>query len=368
MRHLQTLGVVKRWLLALPMAVGVFLIALTPSLVHAQTNNDEGFSLQVTPSPLVATVKPGMSTTLEMNIRNTNTKAQKLKMGLRTFSVDENSGQVNLGDSEPSDAKDFVHFANPTFNIEAGAIFTQKITIDTPKNAGFTYTFAITISRSDSNVDQTSNGTKIKGTVAVFTLLNVDRPGSVRKFELSNFTVGRRVYEFLPATFSVKLKNTGNTLVQPKGNFYIQRTSNDQNPLMVLPLNEANGYILPGASRTFNAVWADGFPHYETQSGDTNSTKKHLLWNWGDLSKLRFGKYTAKVVAVYDDGQRDVPVTAEVSFWIIPWRIILGILFVLTLIIVGVVTIIRKTTKLAKKARHKKPSKAKADDDQPEAQ
>lgn len=358
MRHLRTLGVVKRWLLTIPLAVGVFSMVFVPIFAHAQAPSDEGFSLQVTPSPLVATVKPGTTTTLEMNIRNTNSKAQKLKMGLRTFTVDENSGQVNLGNSEPPDVKDFVSFASPTFDVEAGAIFTQKITVDTPKNAGFTYSFAITISRNDANLPQTSTGAKIKGSVAVFTLLNVDKPGSTRKFELGQFSVGRHVYEFLPATFSVKLKNTGNTLVQPKGNFYIQRGSNDQSPLMVLPLNDSGGYILPSSSRTFTASWKDGFPHYETDPNDPNGTKKHLVWDWGSLSHFRFGKYTAKIVAIYDDGQRDVPVTSEVTFWVIPWRIILGLVVVMSLLIVGVVTIIRKTTRLAKNVRHK-PAKAK---------
>src|SRR4051794_38837838 len=107
MRHLRKLGVVKQWLLILPLAMGVLFAILLPTLVHAQTQTDDGFSLQVTPSPLVATIKPGMSTTLEMNIRNTSTKVQKLQMGLRTFTINETSGQVALGTEPPSEVKDF---------------------------------------------------------------------------------------------------------------------------------------------------------------------------------------------------------------------------------------------------------------------
>lgn len=351
MRHLYLLEALRRLLRTTSLGIGVLFIVLVPALAHAQTP-DEGFSLQVTPSPLVATIKPGTSTTLEMNIRNTNTTAQRLKMGLKTFSVDEQSGQVSLGTTEPTDAKDFVRFASPTFLVEAGAIFNQKIYINTPEDAGFTYSFAITISRDDKAASQAASGAKIKGTVAVFTLLTVDRPGSERKFELSDFTVSRNVYEFLPAEFSIKLKNTGNTLVQPKGNLYIQRNSNDQTPLAVMPLNQTDGYILPGSSRTFNARWQDGFPHFETAP---DGKTKHLVWDWGNLSKLRIGKYTAKVVAVYDDGQRDIPITAEVSFWVMPWRIIAGFALVITLLLVGIFTIIRKTTSLAKHVKHKRP-------------
>jgi ABC-type glycerol-3-phosphate transport system permease component len=43
---------------------------------------------------------------------------------------------------------------------------------------------------------------------------------------------------------------------------------------------------------------------------------------------LRFGKYTAKMLLVFDDGARDVPIEGVVSFWVIPWRLfIAAILF-----------------------------------------
>jgi hypothetical protein len=38
------------------------------------------------------------------------------------------------------------------------------------------------------------------------------------------------------------------------------------------------------------------------------------------------GKYTAHMLLVYDNGERDIPIEAAVSFWIVPWRLIGGIL------------------------------------------
>ena len=52
-----------------------------------------------------------------------------------------------------------------------------------------------------------------------------------------------------------------------------------------------------------------------------------LKWDWGQASKLRWGKYTAKMLLIYDDGQRDVPIEGEVSFWVVPWRLIGVVLF-----------------------------------------
>lgn len=339
--------------LATVLAMSAAVLLITGLHASAQGQPDNGFSLQVTPSPLVATLKPGQETTLELAIRNTSTGSQSLKMGMSSFTVDEASGQVNLGNTEPSEVKDFVSFSEPKFDLGAGEILTQKIKIKTPADAAFTYSFAITISRQEP-VKPNGSSTAIEGSVAVFTLLGVDRQGAERKFELSEFSASKRVYEYLPADFSIKLKNTGNTLVQPKGNIYIQRNSNDPNPITVIQLNPNSGYILPNTNRVLSTSWNEGFPHYETvPDGDSGQTKRTLVWNWGDLSKFRIGKYTAKVVAVYDDGVRDVPVVSEITFWVMPWRMLLIFGLVLILFVVGITTTVRKSAKFIKQSKSK---------------
>jgi len=45
------------------------------ALANAQNNSQQGFSLQVTPSPLVATIKPGQASTLELKILNTSSNS-----------------------------------------------------------------------------------------------------------------------------------------------------------------------------------------------------------------------------------------------------------------------------------------------------
>ncbi|MEO6761590.1 MAG: hypothetical protein ABI220_04425 [Candidatus Saccharimonadales bacterium] len=321
---------------------------------------DEGFSLQVSPSPLVATVKPGTSQTLDLQIRNTNSTTQALKMGLRSFSIAESNGQIELGKEAPPDIQQLVRFSSPVFTVEAGQLFTQHITINTPKSAGFTYTFAVTISQQ--NAPKGQNGTSsIQGSVAVFTLLTVDKPGAVRKLEITKLSVSKHVYEYLPATVSITFKNIGNTLGQPKGTIFIQRHNNDKVPLATLDINDSGGYILPGSSRTISASWDSGFPHYETTNLNGASQQK-LVWDGGNLSNLRFGRYEAKVVAVYDDGSHDVPLDANISFWVIPWRMLAILIAALVLITIGIVTTVRKSTKALRPLRSKKPkSDAKSD-------
>ena len=119
-------------------------------------------------------------------------------------------------------------------------------------------------------------------------------------------------------------------------------------PISVLPVNEAAGYIIPGSERSLTSSWSDGFPlSVKTDAG--TGTK----WDWGRLQDFRFGRYTAKLVAVYDDGERDVPIEAVVSFWVIPWRIILGTLLVLGFVLVGIVTTLKKSSRFIPKKRER---------------
>lgn len=335
----------------LGVAIMISLIFLCQAVPIARAQADEGFSLQVSPSPLVATVEPGTTTALELQIRNTNSTSQALKMGLRPFTIDDATGQVKLGDTVSSEIQSLVTFEKPTFTLDAGQIFTQKITIDADKNKGFSYNFAVTISQQNPPKG-TKGQSAIAGSVAVFTLINVNKTGAVRKFELNSLAVSKHSYEFLPAEISVKLKNTGNITVQPTGTVFIQRHSDDTKPIATLALNSNAGYILPGVSRTFTIAWDDGFPQYETtQNGD--KTSKKLVWQGNGLSKVRFGRYIAKVVAIYDDGQRDVPVMAEVSFWVIPWRFLLVALVLLIVLLIGVVVMVRSVGKAARRASRK---------------
>jgi hypothetical protein len=314
---------------------------------HAETTGE--FSLQVSPSPFVSTLKPGERTTLELKIRNTGIKTENLRIAPRTFTFDDKTQQLQIDDTKRPEVADWVTFSAPTFTIRTGETFTQRITIAPPKDAGFSYSFALVISRTATQ--EQSSGTTLKGSVAVFSLFNVDRPGAKRQLEIANFSTKQPVYEYLPARLDVSLRNTGNTIVQPAGNVFIQRGSDDKTPLDTLPVNKNSGYILPGSTRTLEVQWENGFQVEKTVTNVDGSTKNELTWNWSNLSNLRFGKYTAKLVAIYNDGQRDIPIMGEVSFWVIPWKMLLIVLVVILLLGFGIWSFVSKIVRLGKRIR-----------------
>lgn len=311
------------------------LLCASVGRAYAQQNaTNNGFSLQVTPSTLVETIKPGENSVFELKVQNKNIVAETFKMELRAFSVEKETGKIQISEDKATNVADFVSFEQETFLIEAGEWFTQKVRVNTPADAGFSYNFVILISRKDP-LQAVEGASSIEGSVAVFALLNTDRPDATKKLELESFLSVRKSYEYLPAEFEIRVKNSGNTIVQPQGNVFIGRGENEQQPLAVLKLNENNGYIIPDSSRMLTLVWNEGFP--------SRNENGKLTWDWSKLQKFRIGKYTAKAVLIYDDGERDVPIESVVTFWVIPWKLLLGLFLVLTLIFVGLFTVLRKS-------------------------
>lgn len=324
--------------------VTILSIALT-STVAAQSNGE--FSLQVSPSPLITTMKPGQISDLELTIRNSGTSTENLKIEPRSFTFNDSDGSVALNDTAPAGVADWIRFSDPTFRIEAGGVFAQKIHISLPKDSGFSYSFALVVSRQ--NGPQPTEGARlIKASIAVFTLINVDRPGATRKLDVVDLESDKQIYEYLPAHIKVRFKNTGNSIVQPYGNIFIQRSATSSTPITTLPVNENKGYILPGSTRTLETTWGSGFPVIKTNANGTTEE----VWDWSKIADFRFGRYTAKLVGVYNDGGRDVPIEGELTFWVLPWKIILGALVIVAFIIYGIWSIIKRIIKITHRAKH----------------
>lgn len=316
--------------LALIMSLSVF-TPFASAIANAQatttqiTDNPSDFSILVSPSPLFTTVEPGKRADMTLVVKNTGTGTENLRITPRKFSVNEDTGEVKYEDA-PSEIADWTTFSQPTFTLKPNQSIDEHIYVDVPANAGFSYSLAIVISRSDDSV-VVQSGRKINGSVAVFALINIDRPGAKRQLSVVDFSSDHWLYEYLPVKLNVKFKNTGNTILQPYGNIFLQRGSDDKKPISTLEVNDKAGYILPGSSRLITSDWQDGFPVYQpSENGSFGLSFDNKV------SHFRVGPYTAKLIAVYNDGRRDVSIEKEVKFWVIPWKTILLIIIVLVVL------------------------------------
>lgn len=333
------------------LAVGTALFLLS-SPVHAQQSAGEDFNVQVSPSPLVVVLKPGERKTATITVRNLSNHNETLYPALKGFDIDSSSQKITIKDSLPANLEDWISFKQSALTLAAGASQPLEVAYETPKNVGFSYSVAITLNRAPNAANPGS--VRLEGGIAVFNLININRPDAVSKLSIEAFSSKKSVYEFLPASFTITVKNEGNIIGQPTGTVFIQRSFDSEEPIATLPLNKADSYVLPGTARPLTVTWEDGFPRYVTKTEAANAEPvTKLTWNWSGANHLRFGRYVAKVVLVYNDGQRDVPVTFSKTFWVIPWRLIAGLVLLLALVIVGIVASGWLGFKAAKKVKHK---------------
>lgn len=323
----------------------VLLLGMVPTL-RARAQDAGELNITTSPLPIGLKAKPGESIDTELRVKNSGTQTERLKVGLMKFSAYGEEGKPELKDREPGDDYfDWVKFSETEFTAEPNEWKTIKMTISLPESAAFGYYYAVTFTRA--NPQDASGGLQsaVRGGTATLVLLEADVPNAKRELSLESFSVGKRTYEFLPARFNMKLHNSGNIHSAPTGTIFIKKGDKQ---VATVSVNNTLGNILPNSNRIFTAEWADGFPVYKTKEENGKVVTKNgqpvsqLDWNLGELRKLRFGKYTATLVMAYDDGTRDVPLEATLTFWVIPWRLIFGILLILTFTGIGIWVTVRK--------------------------
>lgn len=337
---------------------GVLASLLFVSFAAAASADAPKGDLRLTTSslPINLKVTPGTSASAPIKVRNDGTAAENIKVSLMKFKADENSGAPILMDRESGDTYfDWVTFSENNFSIAPNEWKTVTATFNVPADAAFDYYYAIVFSRAEQNAPSEGSQTIVTtGGTATMVLLEADVPNAKREVQVVDFSADKSLYEFLPTVFHIKLRNTGNVHVAPRGNIFISQGQNKN--IAILEVNPTKGSILPNSPRDFQEKWTDGFPSYVTKEADgkvvldgKGNPVQELKWNLQDLSKLRWGKYTAKMMLVYDNGNKDIPVEAEMTFWIIPWRLLGAALVVALLVLLGLKSTIqnfwRKITK-----------------------
>lgn len=311
----------------------------TPTAVQTEapvinSNPDGAFNVVVSPPSIGLQTKPGVSVSTDLQVRNQGLVTEHVKVTLMTFGARGQDGTPQLIDIKPADdfAK-WAHFSTTRFDAEPNVWQKVNLTISPPASAAFGYYYAVIFSRDGAEKQVQKKKANLLGAVASLVLLDVQAPGAVRKTKIAEFSTAHKAQEFLPASFVVRLQNTGNTHVAPRGNIFISRGGKN---IALIEVNLKKGYILPDSYRKFTADWKDGTPIYKEKTtadgktvvGKDGKPETKLNWDKFSMSKLRFGKYNAKLVMVYNDGQGDVSNEATLSFWVIPWRIIGGLLLI----------------------------------------
>ncbi len=326
-----------------------------PLLAHAATND---ISLTTSPVVLDLNIHPGSSDTRTLQLMNNGQQDIRINMELDVFSAKGDSGDAQITAPEPGDpSPGWVSFSPASFVAKPGVWSAVKMTINLPQSATLGYYYAA-VFKPDLPDKTLANATTIRGANAIFVLVDTHAGSESRQLSIDDFGVSQDVYEYLPTTFHLTIQNNGNIYQAPTGSIFISKNSDLTNNVAALDVNPGGGNILPHTSRTFDVDWSDGFPIFAdkkvnglTVYDSQGKPVKELSWSFARFNKVRIGKYYAKVTLVYSDGKRVIPITRVVSFWVIPWKLILVVIAILAVLIVGLANIGRFAFYMGTKAR-----------------
>lgn len=305
----------------------VIFLATTPG-AYAQTPQVQGINLTLSPTFINLVTDPGEEVSGVIKITNNSSFPENLRIDIAKFDAAEGGARPLISEMTEEDRhKDWVVFSEEAFVVGAGATKSITFIVTPDETASLGYYYAFVVNREQGTAT-TPQGASIAGAPAALALLEVRSPDAKREMNIVEFKTDKWFYEYLPSEITVKVKNKGNVHLFPVGEVFVDSMFNKN--IGVLHVNEARGNVLPNTEREFTMKWEDGFavsvPKRNEKGAIIKDDKGNVIsetsYDFAKANKFRFGKYTATIVMAYDNGERDVPMEATVSFWIVPWKIL----------------------------------------------
>jgi hypothetical protein len=336
----------------------IFFISYKNSVIAA------GPVISVTTSPvsLDLPLQPGTSATRTLQLKNNGTQPLQITMKLEVFGPHGQNGEAAISQPSPNDpSPSWVHFSPSSFIAQPGIWSSVQMTIQLPKSASLGYYYAVIFKPTIPNQPSSSLATNtIKGSNAILVLVDTGSANESRQIQIANFSASKRVYEYLPAEFSVTIHNEGNIYLAPTGSIFISRNSNPTHSIASININASEANVLPHSNRIFKATWSDGFPVFQPKllDGQPVVTAKgqpveQLVWDYSHVKGFRIGKYYAQLTLVFSNNGKVIPLTGQVSFWVIPWKLLIVGIVISVLLLIGLWVVCRSILKKVKRLRKK---------------
>lgn len=367
-------------------SIGFLFISLFVSgaLRYAAYSQDIAIDKGVTVSPVRYEFigEPGEIFTGQVKYYNNTSEDKTLYLRTQNFEpMDETGNPRFIEDEMPFNSSLMDWIALDTYEIFVENIDEEQakptiinFTLEIPSDAtpGGHYAGIIQSSKppNTDTTDQESTGPVVVPESACIILVtvagDVNAEGSSKEFWVTDpfkkEQDSQKIYEYFPTKFISRIKNSGNVHFKPQGNIMVYR---GETLVGTLPFNEEEGNILRESIRRFESEsWGeDVFFFYrveKTEDGEVvtdedGNTKTKLKFDFSNWKKIPIGKFEAKLVAVYDGEGGKKVINDSVTFWVIPWKLIL-LMFVI-LFIIAMIVLNRSKNKATKKGKKKAVSK-----------
>jgi hypothetical protein len=255
-------------------------------------------------------VKPGQTVVYEISVANRISDNRTFELTVEDIagSVDASRSVVLLGDERgPYSLKDYISFPEKTFTLDLGQRARIPVTISVPSDAepgGFYGSVLVSTVQTEADVDP-SQTTRSPIIARVGTLFFVSVPGMVqRSGETKEIGLKNKQwwYETGPIDFTILYENTGSVHLNPYGELRVRNSFGEEVGFMELE----PWFALPKSLRSREVTWD---------------------------RELLFGRYTATVAI--NRGYDDVVDERSVVFWVLPWKVVSTIFFMVFGVVFG---------------------------------
>lgn len=300
----------KHRFLSTALALLVLGSVFTPIAYAATTTDDQTSSsqaLEISPPVVNLSGNPGETVKTQISIRDVANVPLVVKGQVNDFVASDEDGipKILLNDGEESPYSMKSWFAPLSqLNLEPKKIQNLTVTINIPANAApGGYYSTIRFTATAPGVD--GSGVSLSASLGALILMRVKGDAN-EALSIAEFTTidsnGKSawLFEGIPVDFLLRAKNDGNLHQQPVGQATIKDMFGNTVGLVNINLERKN--VLPGSTRKFEA------PLDKAVLGD----------------RMLFGRYTADLVLTY--GTSSQKTTTSISFWVIPWKLILIII------------------------------------------
>jgi hypothetical protein len=254
-------------------------------------------------------VLPGQTVVQEITVTNRISDGRTFRLEVDDIKGStDGSSAVSLSDGErgPYSIRDYITFPSDTFTLDLGERARIPVTITIPPNAepgGFYGSVLVSTDRTpneaDGNVSRSPVIARVGSLFFVTVQGDVERGGITKSIS----TVGDTWwYEEGPINLGILYENTGSVHLNPYGEVSIKNMFGEQVGFIELE----PWFVLPKSLRN-----------------------REITWD----RELLLGRYT--VTAKINRGYDDVIDEVTTSFWVMPWKVLLGIFFGLFIIIFG---------------------------------
>lgn len=283
-------------------------------------------ALTLVPPSLEYSGVKGQKFESKLKLLNNENRIVTLTPSTANFGAKDETGEPDFNfDAPVTDLASWITIANQSVVLDPGETKEIPFTIQVPANAEPGGHYAGIFFASGG----TANGSGQIGVQSkIGTLIILTVQGNIREqAAISSFTLGdSSTFNRPPVTFQIRIANSGNVHVKPKGKVTILNMFGGEVDSMTLPQDKN---VLPGQTRLFEVTWA---------KKSTDVTRGNFFQELGaEFSNFALGTYTANVEATY--GQNSTTMLGKVKFTIVPWRaltvIVLGLIILILALTVG---------------------------------